>query len=370
MKIHGCLRLFLGAMSLCVSSFAWSSCAISQESGVVNALKSYTIPLSATIAVPPDIPVGREIYRLKISLANYGATKVVCTSLGQFYTAYSYLTKPSPVSTYSSTVYQTGLPGIGVKFTRGNNLADFPSTLASTNCINYTECHYDDGWNAESRLILIKTASTVTPGTILASKLPSAVYSFGQSGSMPNIYKVTLTGSLNITTPTCNITAASQSMTVNMGQHRDTEFTGKGTGSGWKNASIELNNCGQFYGNTQPGYTSGTLSGAGFAPGNLLNNYLSVTLTPLNGTASATDAANGIMNIDEHPNKAGGVGIQLSSSENTSGVINLASGISQNLPRNGASAVTIPIYARYIQTGDSVSAGVANGKLEYTITYQ
>lgn len=364
MKIHGRLWLLLA-----FSPSSWASCAFSQDAGALKAMKTYTIPLSGSISVPADIPIGREIYRLKVSLANQGKVKVDCTSAGQFYSGFSYLTTPSPVSTYSSTVYETGVPGIGVKFTRGNNAADFPSTTTSTVCISVKSCLYLDGWPAESRFTLVKTASTVTPGTVLASKLPTAIYAYGQNGNMVNIYKISLTGSLQVTAPTCNITPVSQSMTVNMGKHLNTDFTGKGSATGWKKASIQLINCGQFFGNTRPGYFSGTLDGDSYTPIALLSNFLTVTLTPRNGTASTTDAANGIMKIDEYASKATGVGIQLSSTESTSGLINLTSGISQNLPKTGTSTVTIPLYARYIQTENSVTAGIADGRLEYIISH-
>lgn len=370
MIFHGRLWLLLAALYIIFPPSSWASCAFSQDADTNSALKSYTIPLSGSISVPADIPVGREIYRLKVSMANQGKVKVNCTSAGQFYTAYSYLTMPSPVSTHSSTVYETGVPGIGVKFTRGNNIADFPSTVASTNCSSAQNCVYSDGFAAESRFILVKTASTVTPDTVLASNLPTVLYSFGQNGNMVNIYKISLTGSLQITTPTCNIASASQSMTINMGKHLNTTFTGKGSATDWKNASIQLINCGQFFGNTKPGYTSGTLDGDSYTPVAPLNNFLTVTLTPRNGTASTTDAANGIMKIDDHPLKATGIGIQLSTSESTSGLVNLASPVTQTLPKDGTQSITVPLYARYIQTENSIQAGKANGRLEYVITYQ
>lgn len=371
MKIHGRLWLLLAALYIIFSPSAWASCAFSQDAGTLKAIKSYTIPLSGSISVPADIPVGREIYRLKVSMANQGKVKVDCTSAGQFYSLYSYLTRPSPVSTYSNTVYETGVPGIGVKFVRGNSTADFPSTVSLGTCNNTLNCVYSNGWSADSRFVLIKTASTVTPGTVQASNLPTALYSFGQNGNMVNIYQVSLTGSLDITTPTCNIAPASQSMTINMGKHLNTAFTGKGSATGWKNASIQLINCGQFYGNIPSGYKSGDFDGNTFTPDDPnVNNFLTITLTPRNGTANTTDAANGIMKIDEYASKATGVGIQLSSTESTSGLINLTSGISQNLPKTGTSTVTIPLYARYIQTENSVTTGIANGRLEYVITYQ
>lgn len=285
---------------------------------------------------------------------------------------FNYLTTPMPPSTYSGTVYNTNIPGIGIKFTTDyrSSVTDFPTIIATPSvCANSLICAWPrpDGYDASSWFSLIKTAETITPGVLSASSLPSLVYSMGQSGAMVNSYNISLSGSLQITTPTCNITTVSQSMVVYLGKHDITTFTGKGSTTGWKNASIQLVNCGQFYGNSQGGNDMATFNGSSVAYNSLNSNYLSLTLTPLNGIE---DVSKGIMKIDDHPLKANGVGIQLSTNESTSGMVNLASAITQTLPKDGATSITVPLYARYIQTENTVGAGKANGKLEYTITYQ
>ncbi|MGY6028798.1 hypothetical protein ACUY4Q_001740 [Phytobacter sp. AG2a] len=187
---------------------------------------------------------------------------------------------------------------------------------------------------------------------------------------MVDIYKISLSGSLQITSPTCNITPSSQSMTVNMGNYKIATFSGKGATTEWKNASIQLINCGQFFGNSEGENGMATFNGTTVTFNSLHNNLLSVTLYPQNGIRSTTDAANGIMKIDDGTSGATGVGIQLSSSESTSGLIDLTTGITQILPKDGTRNITVPLYARYIQTENSVTAGKANGRLEYVITYQ
>ncbi len=368
MKNHGRSWLLLAALYYFFSPTAQASCEFNQGTGYITALKSYTIPLSGTISVPPGTPVGKEIYRLQIKFVNQGWVYVKCTSSGQFYQGYDYLNTPLLPSDYSTAVYKTGVPGIGVKFVYGNSQGDFPLRKAIS-CIG-TNCNYpSSGWDAFSTVVLIKTADVVTAGTIEGNQLPTALYSVGQNDSMLGVYEVSLSGSLQVTSPTCNITAASKTMTVNMGKHDITAFTGKGAATEWKNASIQLANCGRFYGNVPSGYIVGNFDGSGtFVPDpDIINNYLSITLTPLNGSE---DAAKGIMKIADHPLKATGVGIQLSSSESTSGLVNLASPTLQTLPKDGSQVITVPLYARYIQTADNVIAGKSNGLLEYVITYQ
>ena len=125
-----------------------------------------------------------------------------------------------------------------------------------------------------------------------------------------------------------------------------------------------------IFGNYPSGYSAGTFDGNAITNSTTRSHFLSVMLSPRNGTASASDPTNGIMKIDDNPSKATGVGIQLSTSESASGLVNLTNSITQNLSKDGSSTITIPLFARYIQTENSITAGIANGKLEYTITYQ
>lgn len=369
MNLKRILLLTLTLLLCSLSAYSFASCTFRNDAGDMKATKSFTMPISGTLSIPPNTAIGQEIYRQNINLANQSTTFITCTSTGQFYYNYKYLTTPTAPSSYSSTVYNTNIPGIGIKFSTATNSAgDFPATVATTsNCTAATICGWNNGYTAVSWFSLIKTAENISPGVLSASSLPSVTYAFGQRGAMVDIYRISLSGSLQITVPTCNITPASQSMTVNMGSHDVDVFTGKGTATEWKNASIQLTNCGLFYGNSQGGNTMATFNGSTVAYQSLNNNYLTITLTPLNGME---DAANGVMKIDDHPLKAFGVGIQLAKSESASDLVNLASNMTQALPKDGTPSITVPLYARYIQTENSVLPGKANGRLEYTITYQ
>lgn len=369
MNIKGIVFLTCSLFLSIISAQAFASCTFRTNTGDQTTTKSFTMPISGTISVPPNTPVGKEIYRQNVNLANPSATFIYCTTAGQYYYSFQYLTTPITPPTYSSVVYNTNISGIGIKFSTSIlSAGDFPATAASPTCTSAaSSCGWVYGFTAPSWFSLIKTADTIAPGTLQASSLPSVVYSLGQSGNMVNIYKISLSGSLQITAPTCNITPASQSMTVNMGKHDIADFTGKGATTEWKNASIQLANCGQFFGNSQGGNTMATFNGTVVTYNSLTNNYLSITLSPLNGIQ---DAAKGIMKIDASSGSASGVGIQLSTTESTSGLVNLSTPVTQSLPKDGTQSITVPLYARYIQTENSIVAGNANGRLEYVITYQ
>jgi type 1 fimbria pilin len=330
-------------------------------------VKKMTVPLAAeTISVPSDAAVGSTLYRQRINIST-GADKirVSCDVTGLFQYLYAYKTLPMTETSTGTKIYKTGIEGLGIKFVNSSN-ANFPVTLPTTNCTASKTCATADIWSANSFFDLVKTADTVEAGTIQATNLPTTLYSFGQAGSMVSIYEINISGSLTINTPTCDITPASQSMTVLMGTHHISDFAGKGSGTEWKNASIQLNNCGWFYGNGPKSVVSfdGT---SNHIQSGLANNAADITLTPLDGTIIPTE---GIMAIANNASAATGIGIQLSSTQSVTGKINLNSAYAYALPNDGSRTITIPLFARYIQTENSLSAGKANGKLEYTFSYR
>ncbi|GJL33838.1 hypothetical protein TUM17576_06580 [Enterobacter hormaechei] len=151
-----------------------------------------------------------------------------------------------------------------------------------------------------------------------------------------------------------------------MGTHDVTAFSGIGTGTPWKDASIMLVNCTRFYGSTSSSVAS--FNGSKNTPtGVLANNEWAVTLTPY---SNIIDSTLGIMDIDDDPMRATGIGIQLSASSSTSGVVDLSRAAMGPMPNDGSPNITIPLFARYVQTQNKVYAGKANGKLVYTVTYQ
>lgn len=332
----------------------------------VNATKYYTLPLAASaISVPAGAAVGSVIFEQQIKL-NSQVFSIKCDAVGDFYRRWEYASLPLPETSSGSQTYKTGIEGIGVRFHTGN--FNFPSYLKAKKCLaanNIQFCDYTEGWTANSTLQFVKTGNVVSSGTIPAVNIPVALYTAGQDGSMVNIYQINVSGSLTVNVPTCDISTASQSMVVPMGKHHVADFSGIGSGTEWKNASIVLNNCGHFYGNSSTPITS--FDGTSNIPlAGLTSNAAVVSLTPLDGKIKSED---GVMALSSS-SSATGIGIQLSSSESENGKINLDTGYAQPLPKDGSPNVTIPLFARYIQTENAIGAGTANGKLEYTISYR
>ncbi|ESN53169.1 fimbrial protein [Enterobacter sp. MGH 16] len=362
-KIIFALCLLLGA-----SYDLMAACALSPNASFpVSEMAQQQVPFGRSIiSVPPDVPVGTEIYRQTIYLSPALLANVACDSAGQFSFFYKYRTLPLPASSVtlgskSGIVYETGIKGIGIMF--WYSATGFPLSLQGT-CTN-ASC--SGAFSFQSDFSLFKIGD-VEPGVIQGSNLPVARYSVGQSQTNAvDMLEVALSGSISITTPTCRL--AEPNKVVLMGNESINSFSGKGSAAGWKDASIQLINCPTFYGNTGNRGSAGTWTGSTVnGSSTLIYNSLTLTLMPANGIV---DATKGIMAINTtEPNSASGIGIQLVTNQSSVTPAALGTSTTTVLPTDGTAAFTFPLFARYIQTLDNVSAGSANGMLTYTVEYK
>lgn len=364
---HG-IKGLVACLLIIVSVGAKASCSFKGGSDHITAMKELTMPVNATISVTPDLAVGQRVFAQDIILTGQGALYVECTSSAEFRRGFAFLTAPTS-TVLDNVTYPTGVPGIGIRFKyySMDSDGDFPGT-SSGGCLVSRNCVWSGGYGARSWFHLIKTG-TVTPGTIKMSTMPVLVYTFGQSGSMLEVYRIKMSGTVKITVPTCNVSTASQAMTVKMGNHDRAAFSGTGSTSDWVDSSIKLDGCGRFYGNTTSAYATfdGTSSNATNA---LTQNNFTVTLTPRYGVVSV--GGKGVMKIKSGTGSATGFGIQLARSKSESGVMNLSSSYAYTdpLPNTGATTITVPLYARYIQTQSTTTAGDAYGMLEFMVAYK
>lgn len=180
------------------------------------------------------------------------------------------------------------------------------------------------------------------------------------------IQRVGFSGSIFIVSRTCS----TPDVAVPMGTHMTSEFSGRNTFTPWKDFSIALNNCPAFRGYYQdigPHWASNGMAS------NLTmrkNNVLQVRLDP---TRAAITPNLGIMSLNpsapgEDP-AATGVGLQVADSIGTPLPLATlrASGITPRTVEDAS--YTIPLKARYIQTGDNITAGPANATATFTINY-
>lgn len=117
----------------------------------------------------------------------------------------------------------------------------------------------------------------------------------------------------------------------------------------------------------------GAFQGPGTSPADNRTRAFGIPLTCAKGTSinlqldgTAHDAAQGMLKLDPEPSSAGGVAIQLLYDDKP-----LA--LAERLKWKTADAdgnYTIPLKARYVQTDNSITAGVANGSATFVLTYQ
>lgn len=354
-----------------------------------NARIDLTFPMMTntanTISVPPDTAVGTVIYRQRINITTMSpAWEVTCDASKVFFYDYAYLTTPraeATTSTPTNRIYQTDLPGIGVRFTRGSSATGVIPVQASvgvsiaTTIFSRLPSHQKTG--SDLWLNLVKTGD-ITPGTVNASSLPSIKISVGQKpADWVGLFTLKVSGAVTITTPTCNVLPVSQSQVIQMGLYQASEFTGKYSATDWKKIDIKINCPNRFHGRMLPtpgnNYAS-TYTGATTTTKALNQNIWDATFTEVHGVA---DATRGIIKLAAESGAATGVGIQLSSAQNETSVIKFTGssssyeiftgGISQSA---NSSAITVSLYARYIQTENTITPGKANSSIIYNMIYK
>ncbi|QOV67342.1 fimbrial protein [Citrobacter sp. BDA59-3] len=331
--------------------------------------KDFTIPLDGrSFSVPPNVAVGYVISRQWVSMTTGDITRTVTCTSAPVYEFRQFGAGTLTLAEGFTDVYKTNLSGIGFRVV-ATRIGDpsYPMSFQTTSGASSTvTTNLVQSFNLE----FVKTAETTAAGYVQANSLPVIEHALGQQSSKVVFARFQMSGQFLINVPTCNILPASASMVVPMGNQKVSDFNGIGSGTGWKNASIQLTGCQQFFGNKNPGSSnsSSVYQSGNMIPFSLTPNSLSLTLSPRNGTIKPID---GIMKIDNETGQATGIGIQLSTSQNESNKINLNAPVNQYLNQSaGITNITVPLYARYIQTESSIGAGKANGRLEYTITYQ
>lgn len=314
--------------------------------------------LSGSATVGRDAPIGTVIY--EVGYVSSVSPILLCTA-GSYQVQTSLVSQPYPLSSYvdpsGSPVYQTAIPGIGVRL----NGATTP-VPGNGYVTNYTFALNSVGFlnGSNFRLDLIKISNTVGAGTITAAGLPTFQTSevSVDGGNSTRFLLATVIGQVNIISSTCT----TPNVSVNLGTHFTTELKGIGTTTAtWVPVDIQLNNCPAFFGYT---YTSVNADTAQTITGQLASNSIQYSINPSNGVANAT---NGVMNLSS--GGATGIGIQLTDTGSNPIQFNTATPSGLTLNQTSSANYTINLQARYYQTGTSVTAGAANATATVTLTY-
>jgi len=187
-------------------------------------------------------------------------------------------------------------------------------------------------------LELRKTATTPATGAVTAADIPAFYLDSNTNNHKGSHYIRGLTN-ISFVSYTCDIDTGSRSITVPLGAVRVDRFSGVGSTYGDQSFNIGLT-C------TQP---AGTYN---------------VSLT-FSATADSSGAS-GVLAILQGSDAAAGVGIQLLM--NGSPVV-FDTALNAGSATAGAT-LTIPMMARYYQTGSLMTPGTANGIATFTISYK
>ncbi|MCS2169600.1 fimbrial protein [Scandinavium sp. TWS1a] len=339
-----------------------------------------TMPLlMPNITAGNDLADGSILYHQQYNLDYTGGSSwitVTCSTTNLIMANYGFSQTPLPASSWGTgqlagKVYETGVPGIGVYFQQNTNstlyVADSkPATKEENNgsvCEGSTTCRVIGNlkrWD----VYFVKTG-TISPGTVTGGNLPCLTLNYTNEGNSASnlVENVCLSGSINVIAGTCQ----TPNVDVDMGKYDISQFSGKGSFQKWTDASIKLVNCPVFYGSNSSGTWSSdaTSSSSGGTP---KNNTLELSLTP---NTSVIDSANGIFDITNGTGSAQGVGIQLAYGTAAGNIdfVDFSQTKSYQIDLNTTGVSTIPLVARYIQTGNGVQPGLANSAVTFLINY-
>ena len=382
MKISGWISIATFLCLLIFSNAALAETCSLDSASVFKSASNVSMPLNiSSIAVSNDIPDGTIIYQQKY-VPSYSSISVNCDESRSWYYVMSLTNTPMPRSSWTGTIisheswaaeyswdgyiYETGIPGIGITISMMSVRRPAPG-IVGTNCYASKSCT-DAGMKARAIIALVKTGP-ISAGVINAGNFPTMKVALGREATNITLYTLSFTGSLNVTLPTCT----TPDFNVSLGKWTTEHFAGKGSSTPWVAANIVLSNCGNFIGSNVSGDMSDgnywSDNGSSFSSMMQWNTW-SITLSPV---SSVLDSASGIMSVDNSDTSAAkGIGIQLSSGDTTSAdshIIDFGTALTGTFNSDGSSSVIIPLSARYIQTEDSVTTGMANGKLVYTVSY-
>lgn len=331
----------------------------------------------STITVGRDVPVGAEVYRQTFNVASGATTTIVCNYSAPFrITSFMEVSQLGDKASwnqgaYANKVYKTDVDGLGVVFLKDGKslpLSHGKWNTEANDCAASGTCrvHYSESSHFE--LVLIKIGD-VKQGRL--SSIPTLLLRTVIGGEQFRVLVINTTGAIQVVSRTCS----TPDVLVPMGTHQTKAFTGINSDTGWKDFHIALNNCPAFHGTynaNPPSWISagGEYQGGRGIAGSQDNNNLQFRIDP---TRSAYDASKGVLSLDPStpgsPPAASGIGIQISMRNRDSMAFgrNHNSGLSLRA-REGN--YTIPLRARYIQTGRQVTPGPANASAMFTIIYQ
>lgn len=274
------------------------------------------------VAVQRDAAVGSVIATATTGVYNGGNPMAGCSE------AWTYrweLSKWGTLSSLGSNIYNTNLPGVGIRLTNTTTSKMLPyDEKVGANTYIYIR---GNGIKAE----LIKT------GDITGGTLDSGMLARASVANQLYFANATLNGTNTITSESCSVTT--NPVNVPLGDHDKSEFSGPASATAWQTFNINLS----------------CIRGA----------RINVRI---DATADSDAGVPGVIKLDNDPVNASGVGIQLWYRNENSPVQFGQERYYYTSPSGGNEYVQL--QARYYQTKQGITAGKANATATFTLTYK
>lgn len=309
-------RLFVASFLLLITARVANSCEFLPGWSTM----SINIPLSGSYAIPRDAAVGTVI--VGFSLPSPSGNFATCAEpSGQ---GWRLTVQPQPV--VGEGIYQTGVPGIGVRILNGIGTAMPTGQSLPAGPVSFI------GTEPVYQLVVI---GPVGAGVISAAQLPSVRYRLNRSLV---IYHATTSGSVNILQKTCQ----TPSVTVPLGTRSRNDFTavGQPMKPSAVNFTIPVNAC--------PAGMSG----------------IQYRIDP---TTTILDGNKGLVALDS-TSTATGVAIKLMTGAGRAQAFSTWQTLTRYNPPTGGS-YSIPLQATYVQTSTTLRSGTASTSLTFSMQY-
>ncbi|MBV4412630.1 fimbrial protein [Enterobacteriaceae bacterium YMB-R22] len=298
---------------------------LSAKALAVGCTVSVNTPLKIalpTFAIDPNLPVGSILAAKTLST---GGVIGACTGGSIRYTS-TMLGAWAAQSSSMPGVYETGVPGVGVK------ISDYIIEGNFVPGITQLSPNMTIPLSARDIKLTFYRTGPITPGNFVTGKIAS--FSLPNTTNSPvDILTIQiLSGGIRI--KSCY--AKHTNIIVPLGSHNRAEFSGPGSMTTPKIFNVELT----CQGDSLPVFIS-------FGP-----------------AVGATSPQAGVIPILSEDLSATGVGVKVMNQDGTP----VQFGKQVTYHTNYEKAITIPLQASYIQTGNMITPGSANAAMTFTIT--
>lgn len=293
------------------------------------------------LVILPNVPVGGLIKELVVSIDQRDGV-AQCANGGSAIGIYNNAKQQISVPGFKD-VYATDVAGIGIRVYRDSGQVQtyYPHTLLlnATSGVNLAGGRF--------RVELIKTAAITGSGLIAPSGRFTTYYFNGDSASKPVLISTFRGSGTTVVNPTCSVQAGSRNIVVEFGSVPASTFTGVGTRAINRDFDIRLD-----------------------CQGSNVAQYQSRIGIRLDALQDASNLP-GVLPLSAIANSAAGIGIELVQRNGTAEkTVRFAENIDLGVSVAGASTMSLPLRARYIQTrAGRVTPGRANGTATFTIQY-